>query len=453
MKKITFLLLLGLTGAANAQNTLTPKEMADLFLKGETIQPGAKLVDSKEKSEVNTKVIPTKNQEKTEVAKPKIEEKKVETAKVVPPVVAPKVEEKKVETVKVMPPVVAPKVEEKKVETVKVEPPVVTPKVEEKKVETVQLENPIAVPKVEEKKIIAEVKQPVIKNIKPKKVVKRAIVKKEVQNNHEVIVEPTGFIVKADSYVIPKTKIDNSLEFWKKPLTEDQIEVSISIINPEVLKDDDKNKTRRLISVHLKDLRTDLPVEDMFLKNVTGTNAKVVLNQVKSNLEFVKTHELDLNESSIVEIDNASCSSLIFSYQLNESEMPVNVSVLLNKEGLSVNSFGKDCKKPEVTKERTTVTKSNFLVNYNVNPKELNKNMLSINMYISKDGQYILPRSLRGYAISEDFRNINIMKPENTKGYLVHGMDFKKKKNEKDYYLVFDFNDGVHNNITYGILD
>ena len=45
------------------------------------------------------------------------------------------------------------------------------------------------------------------------------------------------------------------------------------------------------------------------------------------------------------------------------------------------------------------------------------------------------------------------MKPENTKGYLVHGMDFKKKKNEKDYYLVFDFNDGVHNNITYGILD
>ena len=197
MKKITFLLLLGLTGAANAQNTLTPKEMADLFLKGETIQPGAKLVDSKEKSEVNTKVIPPKNQEKTEVAKPKIEEKKV----------------------------------------------------------------------------------------------------------------------------------------------------------------------------------------------------------------------------------------------------------------LSVNSFGTDCKKPEVTKERTTVTKSNFLVNYNVNPKELNKNMLSINMYISKDGQYILPRSLRGYAISEDFRNINIMKPENTKGYLVHGMDFKKKKNEKDYYLVFDFHDGVHNNITYGILD
>ena len=108
---------------------------------------------------------------------------------------------------------------------------------------------------------------------------------------------------------------------------------------------------------------------------------------------------------------------------------------------------------PVVTKERTTVTKSNFLVNYNVNPRELNKNMLSINMYISKDGQYILPRSLRGYAISEDFRNINIMKPENTKGYLVHGMDFKKKKNEKDYYLVFDFNDGVHNNITYGILD
>jgi hypothetical protein len=416
MKKITFLLLLGLTGAANAQNTLTPKEMADLFLKGETIQPGAKLVDSKEKSEVNTKITPPKNQEKKEVEKPKVEEKKVETVKVVPPVVTPKVEEKKVETAKVVPPVVTPKVEEKKVETAKVVPPVV-------------------------------------KNIKPKKVVKKAQAKKELPNNHEVIVEPTGFIVKADSYVIPKTKIDNSLEFWKKPLTEDQIEVSISIINPEVLKDDDKNKTRRLISVHLKDLRTDLPVEDMFLKNVTGTNAKVVLNQVKSNLEFVKTHELDLNESSIVEIDNASCSSLIFSYQLNESEMPVNVSVLLNKEGLSVNSFGKDCKKPEVTKERTTVTKSNFLVNYNVNPKELNKNMLSINMYISKDGQYILPRSLRGYAISEDFRNINIMKPENTKGYLVHGMDFKKKKNEKDYYLVFDFNDGVHNNITYGILD
>ncbi len=122
-----------------------------------------------------------------------------------------------------------------------------------------------------------------------------------------MIVEPTGFIVKADSYVIPKTKIDNSLEFWKKPLTEDQIEVSISIINPEVLKDGDKNKTRRLISVHLKDLRTDLPVEDMFLKNVNGTSSKVVLNQVKSNLEFVKTHELYLNESSIVEIDNASC--------------------------------------------------------------------------------------------------------------------------------------------------
>ena len=38
----------------------------------------------------------------------------------------------------------------------------------------------------------------------------KELVKKEVQNNHEVIVEPTGFIVKADSYVIPKTKIDNS---------------------------------------------------------------------------------------------------------------------------------------------------------------------------------------------------------------------------------------------------
>ena len=251
MKKITFLLLLGLTGAANAQNTLTPKEMADLFLKGETIQPGAKLVDSKEKSEVNTKITPPKNQEKKEVAKPKVEEKKVETVKVVPPVVTPKVEEKKVETAKVVP--------------------------------------------------------PVVKNIKPKKVVKKAQAKKELPNNHEVIVEPTGFIVKADSYVIPKTKIDNSLEFWKKPLTEDQIEVSISIINPEVLKDGDKNKTRRLISVNLKDLRTDLPVEDMFLKNVNGTNSKVVLNQVKSNLEFVKTHELYLNESSIVEIDNASC--------------------------------------------------------------------------------------------------------------------------------------------------
>ena len=251
MKKITFLLLLGLTGAANAQNTLTPKEMADLFLKGETIQPGAKLVDSKEKSEVNTKITPPKNQEKKEVEKPKVEEKKVETVKVVPPVVTPKVEEKKVETAKVVP--------------------------------------------------------PVVKNIKPKKVVKKAQAKKELPNNHEVIVEPTGFIVKADSYVIPKTKIDNSLEFWKKPLTEDQIEVSISIINPEVLKDGDKNKTRRLISVNLKDLRTDLPVEDMFLKNVNGTNSKVVLNQVKSNLEFVKTHELYLNESSIVEIDNASC--------------------------------------------------------------------------------------------------------------------------------------------------
>ena len=270
MKKITFLLLLGLTGAANAQNTLTPKEMADLFLKGETIQPGAKLVDSKEKSEVNTKITPPKNQEKKEVEKPKVEEKKVETVKVVPPVVTPKVEEKKVETAKVVPPVVTPKVEEKKVETAKVVPPVV-------------------------------------KNIKPKKVVKKAQAKKELPNNHEVIVEPTGFIVKADSYVIPKTKIDNSLEFWKKPLTEDQIEVSISIINPEVLKDGDKNKTRRLISVNLKDLRTDLPVEDMFLKNVNGTNSKVVLNQVKSNLEFVKTHELYLNESSIVEIDNASC--------------------------------------------------------------------------------------------------------------------------------------------------
>ena len=307
MKKITFLLLLGLTGAANAQNTLTPKEMADLFLKGETIQPGAKLVDSKEKSEVNTKITPPKNQEKKEVAKPKVEEKKVETVKVVPPVVTPKVEEKKVETAKVVPPVVTPKVEEKKVETVKVVPPVVTPKVEEKKVETAKVVPPVVTPKVEEKKIVAEVKQPVVKNIKPKKVVKKAQAKKELPNNHEVIVEPTGFIVKADSYVIPKTKIDNSLEFWKKPLTEDQIEVSISIINPEVLKDGDKNKTRRLISVNLKDLRTDLPVEDMFLKNVNGTNSKVVLNQVKSNLEFVKTHELYLNESSIVEIDNASC--------------------------------------------------------------------------------------------------------------------------------------------------
>ncbi len=92
MRKVLFLFfIVALFGAANAQNTLTPKEMADLFLKGETIQPGAKLVDSKEKSEVNTKITPPKNQEKKEVAKPKVEEKKVETVKVVPPVVTPKV--------------------------------------------------------------------------------------------------------------------------------------------------------------------------------------------------------------------------------------------------------------------------------------------------------------------------------------------------------------------------
>lgn len=163
---------------------------------------------------------------------------------------------------------------------------------------------------------------------------------------------------------------------------------------------------------------------------------------LKTTLQQVQKENHDLNENQTIfsfkpKDSKGKCEAIYFTYQLKGDSTITTRALLLDKEGESVAKITKDCEVPKVDwRDNLEFTQNNYTAGFNWGSAALSTDKpVKFTTIFTKDGIESIPDDIQAYAISKDFTNLYVMKPQTNKNGAYYGVTFSQNMSYPGTYF------------------